>query len=151
MWKWMIGSAVSVILAIAAWFATNYLGRPLLKFIDLRSEAHETIFRYANILSERPASLAHAEDGRAQLRQLGAKIDALRVVLPPPIGWCLSICRYDLRTAAEGLTGLSNSLGTHDSDTVWFRVQAQRALRLPIDPNEQKRVEVRKRLDGVPF
>ncbi len=136
---------------IAAWFATNYWGRPLLRFWDLRLEAHEAMFRYANVSSERPASLVHAEEGRTHLRQLGAKVDALRTALPAPIGWYLRIRHYDLRSAAQGLTGLSNCLGTHDSNTVWFRVQAERALGFPIDQTEQEQVERRKRLDGVPF
>lgn len=148
----MIAStALGVIGGIAAWFATNYWGRTLSRFWDLRLEAHETIFFYANISADNHTSSANANDGRVRLRKLGAKIDALRAVLPALLRWYLRVRHYDLHSAALGLTGLSNSLGTRDSHAVRFRVQAQRALRLPIDPTEQERVEREERLEGVSF
>lgn len=86
------------------------------------------------------------------LRQLGAKIDALRVALPAPLNWYLHhIRKYDLHSASLGLTGLSNSLGARDNDTVRFRVQAQRGLRLPIDPEEREQIEREQRLEGITF
>ncbi|MGC1861057.1 MAG: hypothetical protein WA733_08015 [Methylocystis sp.] len=134
---------------VVSWFAINYWGRTLSRFWDLRLEAHETIFFYSNISADHQASSANANDGRVQLRKLGAKIDALRAVLPAPLRWCLRACHYDLRSAAQGLTGLSNSLGARESDVIRFRVQAQRALCLPIDPIEQERVDREKRLENV--
>jgi hypothetical protein len=144
-------TAFGLIGGIASWFAVNYWGRTLSRFWDLRLEAHETVFFYADIFADHQASSANANDGRVRLRKLGAKIDALRAVLPAPLRWYLRVRHYDLHSAALGLTGLSNSLGASDSDTVRFRVQAQRALCLPIDPTEQERVEREKRLDGVSF
>src|SRR5260370_39191791 len=128
-------SALGFVGGIVGWFATNYWGRTLLRFWDLRLEAHATM-------------LARAEEGSVRLRQLGAKIDAIRAVLPTPLCWYLHIRKYDLHLSALGLTGLSNS---RDSDAVRFRVQAQRGLRLPIDPRERDQVEREERLDGVPI
>jgi hypothetical protein len=142
-------SALGFVGGLLGWFATNYFGRTLLRFWDLRLEAHETMFLYADVSADRPASLARAEDGSARLRQLGAKIDALRVALPRPLCLFLHMRNYNLRSAALGLIGLSNSLGARDTDAVGFRVQAQRALRLPIDPTERDQVELENRLDGV--
>ena len=61
----------------------------------------------------------------------------------------LHMRNYNLRSAALGLIELSNSLGARDSDAVRFRVQAQRALRLPIDPTERDKVDLENRRDGV--
>jgi len=71
-------SALGFVGGIAGWFATNYWGRTLLRFWDLRLEAHETMFIYANVSADHPGSLARAEDGSVRLRQLGAKTDAIR-------------------------------------------------------------------------
>ena len=115
-------SALGFVGGIVGWFATNYWGRTFLRFWDLRLEAHETMFIYANVSADRPASLARAEDGSVRLRQLGAKIDAIRVVLPAPLCWYLHMRNYDLHLAALGLTGLSNSLGCRPEcgwNSVW--------------------------------
>jgi len=147
----IVSTALGFVGGIVSWFATNYWGRTLSHFWDLRLETHETIFFYANISADRPANSANAGDGRIQLRKLGAKIDALRAVLPAPLRWYLLARHYDLHSAALGLTGLSNSLGVSDSDTVRFRVQAQKSLCLPTDPKEQERADREKRLGGVPL
>jgi hypothetical protein len=144
----LVSSALGVAGGIVAWFATNYWGRTLLKFWDLRLEAHETMFFYANVLADRPAG---AQEGRVHLRQLGAKIEGITAVLPTPIHWYLRIRNYDLHSAARGLTGLSNFLGGDDSAAVRFRVQAQRGLGLPIDPKEREQVDRAERLDGIPL
>jgi hypothetical protein len=144
----ILSSVLGFVGGIFAWFATNYWGRSLLRFWDLRLEAHETMYLYANVYANRP-DLARAQEGSAHLRKLGAKIDGLRAVLPPPLPWYLRVRGYDLHLAAEGLTRLSNSLGLNDGDMVRFRVQAQKNLCLPIDPEERERVEREQRLDGA--
>jgi hypothetical protein len=148
---WGLSSALGFVGGIIGWFATNYWGRSLLRFWDLRLEAHETIYLYANVSADRPADLARTREGSAHHRELGAKIDALRAVLPAALSWYLRARRYDLRLAAQGLTGLSNSLGVNDGDMVRFRVQAQKSLRLRSDPEDRERVEREQRLDGVPL
>jgi hypothetical protein len=122
----ILPSVLGFVGGILAWFGVNYWGRSLLRFWDLRLEAHETMYLYANVYANRPADLARAQEGSAHLRKLGAKIDGLRAVLPPPLPWYLRVRGYDLHSAAEGLTGLSNSLGVNDGDMVRFRVQAQK-------------------------
>jgi hypothetical protein len=142
----ILSSVLGFVGGIFAWFATNYWGRTLLRFWDLRLEAHETMYLYANV---RPVDLTRLQEGSAHLRKLGAKIDGLGVVLPSALSWYLRVRRYDLRLAAQGLTGLSNSLGA--SDEVRFRVQVQRNLRLPVASEEREKVEREQRLDGVPL
>ena len=95
-------AALGFVGGIVGWFATNYWGRTLLRFWDLRLEAHETMFVYANVSTDHPGSLARAEDGSIRLRRLGAKIDAIRTVLPTPLYWYLRMRKYDLHFAALG-------------------------------------------------
>jgi hypothetical protein len=144
----ILSSVLGFVGGIFAWFATNYWGRILLRFWDLRLEAHETMYLYANV---RPVDLTRLQEGSTDLRKLGAKIDGLRAVLPSALSWYLRVRRYDLRLAAQGLTGLSNSLGANDEEMVRFRVQAQRNLRLPVASEEREKVEREQRLDGVPL
>lgn len=99
-----LGFIGGIVSGFVSWFATNYWGKTLSRFWDLRLEAREAIFFYSNISTDHQASLANADDGRAQLRKLGAKIDALRAVLPTPLRWYLRRRGYDLHLAAKGLT-----------------------------------------------
>jgi hypothetical protein len=149
--KKIFSSALGFVGGMIAWFATNYWGRSLLRFWDLRLEAHETIYLYANVRADRPSDLARAQEASNHFRKLGAKIDGLRTVLPAPLSWYLRARRYHLQLAAEGLTGLSNWLGVDDDKTSQFRVLAQKNLRLPIDPEERESVEREQRLSDVPI
>jgi hypothetical protein len=147
-----MGFVGGVVGGVVAWFATNYWGRALLRFWDLRLEAHEAMFFYANINADRPvtpANLARAGEGSLRFRTLGAKIDGLRTVLPAPLSWYLHKRSYDLRQGALGLIGLSNWLGADDHKATRSRVQAQRALRLPVDLQEQEQVDREQRLKNA--
>jgi hypothetical protein len=60
--------------------------------------------------------------------------------------------RYSLEDAASGLTGLSNTLTLdREGDAVEFRVQVQRALKLPIKAEDQQRVDDQLLLKNMPL
>ena len=145
-------SALSVVgtiaVAVATWYVANYWGKLLQRFWELRREAYEVIFLYANVRVGHPADLIRARDGDSHLREVSARVDALRAALPATVSWYLRRCGYDLHHAAHGLTGLSNSLGSNEGDVVRFRVEALTALRFSNDPADQERVEREQRLDG---
>jgi hypothetical protein len=115
--------------AVTVWFIGNYWGKSLLHFSDLRREAREMIYLYANVRVDHPANMARAQEGRARLREVAARIDALRVASPTPVLWYLRARGYELHPAAHGLTGLSNSWGGNEGAVERFRVQTLRALR----------------------
>src|SRR5262249_53821246 len=96
-------------------------------------------------------SLGRANEGSLRLRDLGAKIEGLRSVLPAPLRWYLHKRSYDLHEGARGLIGLSNELGRDDQSATRFRVQAQKALRLPVDQGKQEQVDREQRLKDVPI
>lgn len=122
--------------AIVTWFGTNYFGRALLRFWDLRLEAHKAIFVTDNVL----------------LKNVGVEIDSLRVVMPKLILCYLSQRRYDLHSAAKGLIELSERLGGGDVsesyDAACLRVHVQTALRLPIEAHDRDIAESRRRLEN---
>ena len=145
----LMSTVLGFVGGVVAWFATNYWGRGLLQFWGLRLEAHEAMFLYANVRADHPASLARAGEGSLRFRTLGAKIDGLKGILPVPFSWYLQMRSYDLHEGALGLIGLSNALGADDNSATRSRVQAQRALRLPVDPQEQEQVNREQRLKDV--
>ena len=109
--------------AIVTWFGTNYFGRNLLRFWDLRLDAHKAIFT----------------SDTSQVYKLAMAIDALRAILPRPISWYLRRRGYDLHGAAQALIALSDALPRNDSsnDKTLSRVKAQECLKLPINPKHQ--------------
>jgi len=147
----IISTVLGFIGGVIAWFATNYLGRALLKFWDLRLEAHEAMFLFSDVRADSIRSLGRTNEGSLRFRELGAKIEGLRSVLPAPLRWYLHKRSYDLHEGARGLIGLSNALGRDDDSATRSRVQAQRALRLPVDPQEQEQVDRERRLKDVPI
>jgi hypothetical protein len=133
-----------------AWFCSNYLGRPLVKLLELRSETHTFLYYYANIKFDRPPHYRNVEDAQKCFRWLGSRLDALRTSSLRPVLFLFCLFKYNLEGAANGLTGLSNALAPdREGEATDFRVQAQRALRLPVDPEDQKMVDTRQRLKGV--
>jgi hypothetical protein len=122
-----------------------------LELWDLRSESHRFLYYYANIALREfggPSKLTH----RNVFGGLAARLDALRTSTPRPILRLFAWRGYNLQNAATGLTGLSNMLAPgREGEATSFRVQAQRALRLPVDLKDQERVDLRERLAGKPL
>jgi hypothetical protein len=134
---------------LTAWFCSNYFGKSLIAFWDLRLEAHKVLYYYANIDSSGPLNSSDLNEAQTCLRWLAARADSLQTESPWLILKMLSCRGYDLSAAAWGLTNLSNKLTAVDN--ALFRVQAQRALKLPRDSNDEEYSDVVERLKGVPL
>jgi hypothetical protein len=119
----------------AAWFATNFWGRPIARFHELRLQAQETILFHANI----GPYLADAErlpKASDELRRIAAQIGGITATSSPAILWLLRRRGYDLPAAIENLIGLSNTLTEpFGADHPPHREMTQRALRLPVVPS----------------
>jgi hypothetical protein len=116
-----------------AWFATNFWGRPISKFLDLRLQAQETILFHANIgpyLADADRMPKASED----LRRIAAQIGGITATSSPLILRLLRHRGYDLVAAMEHLIGLSNTLSAPLGANLDHRERAQKALRLPIIP-----------------
>jgi hypothetical protein len=132
----LISSTSGFVGGVAAWFCGNYLGRPIIQFWNLRSETRRSLYYYANINPYPPLNPRDVAEAQESIRWLAARFDAMRTSSPTLILKAFAWQGYDLAGAALGLTGLSNTLGT-ESDAVLFLVQAERALKLPSNPEDE--------------
>ena len=116
-----------------AWFATNFWGKPISKFLDLRLQAQETMLIHANI-GPYLADAARVPKASEEFRRIAAQIGGITATSSPLILRLLRHRGYDLPGATEHLIGLSNSLQEPYGSDLSHREKAQRALRLPIVP-----------------
>jgi hypothetical protein len=118
----------------AAWFATNFWGRPIAKFLELRLQAQETILFHANI-GPYLADTERLPKASDDLRRIAAQIGGITATSSPVILWLLRRRGYDLPAATEHLIGLSNTLTEpYGAPLPSHREMTQRPLRLPIVP-----------------
>jgi len=122
-----------------AWFATNFWGRPISKFLDLRLQAQETILFHANI-GPYLADAGRLPKASDDLRKIAAQIGGITATSSPIILWLLRQRGYDLPAATEQLIGLSNTLTAPLGANLSHRENAQKALRLPIVPAHAERI-----------
>jgi hypothetical protein len=120
--------------AVVGWFVTSFFAKPLIDFLNLRSQVHEEIIFTNNVDKMVDHKKANYEKAVETLRHLGAKVQATNenVSVSPlflPLRWCLSTRGYDLRSAGRSLIGLSNSLIEGDRAAETRSIQA--ALKLP--------------------
>jgi hypothetical protein len=134
LWPALGTAAAGFVGGVAAWFATNFWGRPLARFYELRQQAQETILFHANIgphLTD-AERLPKASD---ELRRIAAQLGGVSATSPPFILWLLRRRGYDLEAATENLIGLSNTLTEpYGTNRPGHREMTQRALRLPLMP-----------------
>ena len=117
-----------------AWFATNFWGKPISKFLDLRLQAQEAILFHANIgpyLADAERTPKASDD----LRRIAAQIGGITATSSPLILWVLRKRGYDLPAATQELIGLSNTLAEPYGANLSHRENAQKALLLPTVPD----------------
>src|SRR5882724_11901530 len=111
-----------------AWFATNFWGRPISKFLELRHQAQEAMLFHANIgpyLADRDREPKAMDD----LRRLAAQIGGISATSSRLVLAVLHWRGRDLPAATEHLIGLSNTLMEPFGVNARHREQAQRALK----------------------
>jgi hypothetical protein len=134
----LLGVVVSILFAVVGWIAINFFGKPLLDFLNLKSEVHEEIIFTGNI-DPMVAHTADYDKTVESLRRLGARVQAMNAHVSVsslpfvflPLRWFLSVQRYDLARAGRALIGLSNSLAETDGSRGVHRNSIQVALKLP--------------------
>jgi hypothetical protein len=124
--------------AFVAWVCYNFLGRPITHFYQLRSETYVSF------------SSVSATDASRQFGRIGSGLDALQTTTLRPALWFLKWWGYNLKAAARGLIGLSSNFASGpEGDAVAYRVMVQKALKLPIDPEDQQQVDDRRLLKSI--
>lgn len=118
--------------AVAGWFGTHFLTRPLLKVYEYREKAHQLVFFAANIgETELKGDPQQFQDVSVELRRLAAQIAASSASMPPYCKPVLACFQINLPAASRGLISFSNSLTTGDGSKLVHRQAIEKALRLP--------------------
>jgi hypothetical protein len=132
-----MSAIVSFLLGVVGWLGVSFFGKPLLDFLNLRSQVHEEIIFTANI--GRMAAGTVCDKAQESLRRLGAKLNAGNATASYLLRRYLSKAGYDLVKAGDGLIGLSNSLADDPSDFPRARCtnSIQVGLNLPRDRNDE--------------
>ena len=117
----------------------SFVGKPLLDFLNLRSQVHEEIIFTGNIGPGPGYDKSACDKAQESLRRLGAKVQATSITASRLLRRYLSRTGYDLAKAGDGLIGLSNSMGDDPSD--FFRARYTNSIQvgpnLPRDRNDE--------------
>ena len=124
--------ALPLLVGSIAWFATNILLEPFLKFSKFRREILESIIYFANVPARGPAF----DEARKTLRRLAAQLESLVSTLSPLRKKALY--RYfekcDPDNAFGALIALSNS--SNDDQQMLHTHEVRKYLDLPLRVSE---------------
>ncbi|SDS77090.1 hypothetical protein SAMN05444158_3144 [Bradyrhizobium canariense] len=125
-----------IVVALLGWIAFNAIGKPLLRFFDLRTEVRRAMVLYesvcarwgeANVLASAdkdatPTNFELLQEAERQYRDLAAQVRAFADTQSPT---CIVLrwCGFDIRKASSGLLGLSNATAAYGK-TRSFQMQA---------------------------
>jgi hypothetical protein len=133
-----------IALALFSWIVFNTIGKPLLRFFDLRTEIRRVMVLYDNVRARwrKVGSLAVAVDDMTpdnfdrlqeaenQYRDLASQVRAFADTQSPT---CIVLrwFGFDLRKASAGLIGLSNTLNTCGKGRAFHKEAINAAMRFP--------------------
>jgi hypothetical protein len=125
----MWSAIASVFLGVIGWLATSFFAKPLVDFLNLRSQVLEEMIFTANV--DGLSDPVHLQNCRRSLRRLGTKVLATDVAAPWLLRKFLARYGYDLHAAGSSLIGLSNALSVQglrhlDADKVETGLQLPR-------------------------
>ena len=136
-----------VAVALISWIVFNTIGKPLLKFFDLRTEVRRTMILYDNVRArwrERnnvrvsavgdedmtPDNFERLQEAENQYRDLASQGRAFAVTQAPTCT-ILRWFGFDVRKASSGLIGLSNTINTYGKTRAVQKQTINQALRFP--------------------
>jgi hypothetical protein len=137
----MISNLGPIAAALISWIVFNTIGRPLLRFFDLRTEVRRTMILYDNVRArwrERdndrvlalddeemtPDNFERLQEAEIQYRDLASQVRAFADTQSPT-------CHTDMRKASSGLIGLSNTLNTYGKTRSVQKQPINEALKFP--------------------
>jgi hypothetical protein len=132
-----------IIVALLGWIAFNMIGKPLLRFFDLRTEVRRVMVLYesicarwreANVLASAdkdatPTNFEILREAERQYRDLASQVRAFADTQVPT---CILLrwCGFDIRKGASGLLGLSNTINTYGKSRAYHTQAINEAFRL---------------------
>jgi hypothetical protein len=143
----MISNLGPIAAALISWIVFNTIGKPLLRFFDLRTEVRRTMILYDNVRArwrERdndrvlalgdeeitPDNLERLQEAENQYRDLASQVRAFADTQSPTCA-ILRWIGFDMRKASSGLIGLSNTLNTYGKTRAFQKQTINEALKFP--------------------
>jgi hypothetical protein len=149
MGQFILGTVLPVVGTIAlgaiGWFLSQFLARPLVRFFDLRQQAHEQLFFTANVYSGTEEA-SRFERACEDLRRTAAQLSACESCMLSPLRRLIYSLGYDIGRTIRGLTGLSNVLERHDEKAI-FRHEVELGLKLPPHDPPERIAQIIDRID----
>jgi hypothetical protein len=142
----MISNFGPIAVALISWIIFNTIGKPLLRFFDLRTEVRRTMILYDNVRArwrERgnfhvsavsgdttPDNFERLLEAENQYRDLASQVRAFADTQSPT---CVVLrwLGFDVRKASSGLIGLSNTLNTYGKTRAFQKQTINEALKFP--------------------
>jgi hypothetical protein len=131
-----------IAIALFSWVVFNTIGKPLLRFFDLRTEVRRVMILYDNVRARwreagtaattdhdmTPDNFDRLQEAENQYRDLASQIRAFADTQAPT---CLVLrwCGFDLRKASSGLMGLSNTLNTYGKGRAFHKDAINAAMK----------------------
>ena len=145
----MLSSVLAIFLSVAAgvagWFGTHFIGRPIVKFYEIRSASIEAMHFTASARFLDPTKHGERiEIARTELRRCASRLVALQHDASPSTARYLRWRGYDIDLAAKGLTGLSNSIIPEVHPWVFQASFVERGFRLPLTHTSEELKTYRK-------
>jgi hypothetical protein len=133
-----------IAVALVSWVVFNTIGKPLLRFFDLRTEVRRTTILYDNVRARRrdadtlavadedmtPDNFERLQEAENQYRDLASQLRAFADTQSPTSA-VLRWLGFDLRKASAGLIGLSNTIHTYGKTRAFQKQTINEALRFP--------------------
>lgn len=142
----MISNFGPIAVALISWIVFNTIGKPLLRFFDLRTEVRRTMILYDNVRArwlERdnfrvstvgddmtPDNFERLQEAENQYPDLASQVRAFADTQSPTCA-VLRWLRFDLRKASAGLIGLSNTLNNYGKTRAFQKQTVNEALKFP--------------------
>jgi hypothetical protein len=135
-----------IAVALFSWIVFNTIGKPLLKFFDLRTEVRRAMILYDNVRARwrdagdvavtvavddlTPDNIERLEEAENQYRDLASQVRAFADTQSPT---CIVLrwFGFDLRKASSGLMGLSNTLNTYGKGRAFHKETINAAMKFP--------------------
>jgi len=133
--------------ALISWIVFNTIGKPLLRFFDLRTEVRRTMILYDNVRARwrehenvrvlamgdedmTPANFDRLQEAENQYRDLASQVRAFADTQSPTCT-VLRWVGFDVRKASSGLIGLSNTINVYGKTRAFQKQAINEALKFP--------------------
>ena len=134
-----------IVVALFSWIVFNLIGKPLLHFFDLRTEARRIMVLYDNVAARwkeshhatvavnedmTPSNFERLQAAESQYREMASQIRAFADTQAPTC-MLLRWFGFEARKASSGLLGLSNTVNTYGKGRASHKEMTNEALKFP--------------------